>query len=77
MYGFGKKRRERLEKLKQYHKNYQPVGIPVTGKPILAGELSLDGSIAQASTEEAYKRWLEHYNFPLPPSEVSSTPALQ
>lgn len=48
-----------------FRANDKPVGVPITGKDILSGELSSDGSIAMATSEEAYKKWLEHYNIPM------------
>ena len=63
--GFGKKARERKELIDNFEKTHKPVGYPITGKDILIGELSPDGSISAATSEEAYKKWLEHYSIPM------------
>ena len=63
--GFGKKARERKEMIDNFRENYKPVGYPVTGKDLLFGELSPDGSTAMATSEEAYKTWMDHYNIPM------------
>ena len=63
--GFGEKRRKRKEMIDNFRANYKPVGAPITGKDILIGELSPDGSVGMATSEEAYRKWLEHYSVPM------------
>ena len=63
-----------MEMLRKFEREYKPVGTPVTGKVLLSGDLNPTASIAEATSEESYQRWLAHYNKPPVPAELSSCP---
>ena len=63
------------EVVKEAQASMKHIGEPDSGKPILSSELCPGQPLAQVTSPGAYKKYLDHYNIPLPHSkEVSSLP---
>ena len=51
-------------------------GWPATNRFILSGELCPSGDLAQVTSREAYVKWLDYYNHPMPPTTLVKHPRL-
>ena len=53
----------------------RPLGLSLSGKPVLSGELCPHKPITHLVSKDAYRKYLEYYNVPpAQPQEVLSSP---